>query len=107
VEEVRRADAAEMAERPAEILMIAGRENSAAAFAETRDRSALRLADPRVAAGVDADQPELVEVRAVDPGDHRIVPASVRLPVARGNFGDRRTVGRRESGEGFAQQRKA
>ena len=86
---MRRADSAEVADRRAEILVIARHEDGAAAAAEEPDRMAFLLRDPRVAAGIDGEEPQLVVVRRADRCEHRIASVRARLAVAGRHRGER------------------
>ena len=60
VKEMRTADAAECAQRSAQVLMISGREDTAAALSETRD--ALAVYFRQTIARIDRKKPQLVKV---------------------------------------------
>jgi hypothetical protein len=64
VEEVCAPDAAERAERRAEVLMVARGEESAAALAKARDALTIRLGQPVTC--VHGEEPQLVEVGRVE-----------------------------------------
>src|SRR5829696_9925158 len=81
VEEVCAADAAERAEGRAQILMVARGEDATAALSKAGD--ALTVGHGQPVAGVHGEEPQLVEVRRVEPAQNLVVAGRVRHAVAR------------------------
>src|SRR6266478_9233715 len=75
VKEMRAAHATQRAERRSQILMISRRENTAAALTEARD--ALTILTCQSITYVNCEQPQLIEVRAVQCAQNGILCPSV------------------------------
>ena len=101
---MRAAHAAERAERRSEIVVVASREDSAAAFVKARDAFAIGLR--QTVSGVDREEPELVEVRGIERAQHRIVARSVFLTIPRRDLVTRSSLLVFDRTEMIPQQRK-
>ena len=97
-------DAAECAQRRAQILMIARREYATTAFMKARDAFAVGFG--QTVANVNREYPQFVEVRVVERAQDRIVAGGVRFAIARRNFVKRRSLFISERAQVFAQERK-
>ncbi len=103
MEEVRRPDAPELPQPEPHVLMVPGGQHAASGPLEGVDRAALHLI-ARFAT-VHGEEPQLVEVPEVQPGEDRVPPVRIRLMVPCRDLGQRRAVGPAQRTEGPDQRR--
>ena len=84
LEVVRVADAAERTQRDAHVLVIPRGQDAPAALAESGDSQAVGGREP--VPGVQGEEPQLVERRAIQRGEHRVVPARIGFAISSGHL---------------------
>src|SRR5262245_59101588 len=72
-------DAADGTYRRTEVLVIAGDQHAASRLAKSRERRTFFAC--QAPAGVDCEQPQLIEVRAIDPGEITVIIPAPMMPI--------------------------